>query len=191
MHNNNQPDSLTQSISDDGYKELFSSSHWKLKKALSRFLSPSDAEEVIQESFVTLLEQCKQQKPDNPQAFVFRVARNIAISRLRNQAVRRRFLDKEINQIDVIEPQENLQDSMADDQHKAKLLAAIDQLPPVCRQVFVLKKIHGYSHKEIAEQMQISVKTVENHLAKGMKACLFAFRPAASDTSLNRMKADK
>ena len=48
---------------------------------------------------------------------------------------------------------------------------AVATLPPQCQKVFVLKKMHGYSHKEIAKSLHISVSTVEKHVAAGLKRC--------------------
>jgi RNA polymerase sigma-70 factor (ECF subfamily) len=49
------------------------------------------------------------------------------------------------------------------------LQAALDGLPPRCRQIVMLRKIEGLSQKEVANQMGISVDTVENQVAKGMR----------------------
>ena len=47
--------------------------------------------------------------------------------------------------------------------------AALDDLPPRCRQVVVLRKIDGLSQKEVARQMGVTTETVENQVAKGMR----------------------
>ena len=51
---------------------------------------------------------------------------------------------------------------------KDRLHQAIDRLPPKARLVLLLSKFEGYSHKEIAEQLDISPKTVENQLARAI-----------------------
>jgi len=48
---------------------------------------------------------------------------------------------------------------------------AIRLLPVQCRKVFVLKKVYGYSQREIAAQLNLSESTVEKHIATGMKRC--------------------
>jgi RNA polymerase sigma-70 factor, ECF subfamily len=52
---------------------------------------------------------------------------------------------------------------------EAALHAAVDLLPEKCRVVFVLSRFEEMSHKEIAEKLSISVKTIENQITKAMK----------------------
>ncbi|MEH6305194.1 sigma-70 family RNA polymerase sigma factor [Olivibacter sp. CPCC 100613] len=51
----------------------------------------------------------------------------------------------------------------------ADLIKQLDNLPPIRKKVFYLSKVEGYSNKEIATQMHISVKTVEDHMTKALK----------------------
>jgi RNA polymerase sigma-70 factor (ECF subfamily) len=53
----------------------------------------------------------------------------------------------------------------------------VDQLPTRCRQVFLLSRVHELSHKEIAELMDISVKTVENQIGYALKFLREALKP--------------
>ncbi|WMX16173.1 MULTISPECIES: RNA polymerase sigma-70 factor [unclassified Aureispira] len=52
---------------------------------------------------------------------------------------------------------------------KKQLSYAIAQLPAKCRQVFLLSRVNGYTYKEIAEEMDISAKTVENQISRALK----------------------
>jgi RNA polymerase sigma-70 factor, ECF subfamily len=71
----------------------------------------------------------------------------------------------------------NLADTEADDRERQgeqetleiHLRKAIDQLPEKCRIVFLLNRFEGLSHKEIADQLDISTKTIENHMTKALK----------------------
>ncbi|WP_255421924.1 RNA polymerase sigma factor [Aquimarina aggregata] len=44
----------------------------------------------------------------------------------------------------------------------------IEKLPPKCKEIFILNKIQGFKYREIAEQLDISIKTVETHMSKAM-----------------------
>ncbi len=48
---------------------------------------------------------------------------------------------------------------------------AVERLPPVCRRVFVLRKVHKLSHTEISEVLGLSESTIEKHVAKGLVRC--------------------
>lgn len=48
---------------------------------------------------------------------------------------------------------------------------AVAELTPQCRGVYLLRKVHGYSHKEISERLFIAVSTVEKHLMKAVEQC--------------------
>ena len=48
---------------------------------------------------------------------------------------------------------------------------AVDRLPPVCRRVFVLRKVYRLSHAEIAMVLGLSHSTIEKHVAKGLLRC--------------------
>jgi RNA polymerase sigma-70 factor (ECF subfamily) len=49
------------------------------------------------------------------------------------------------------------------------LQEALDELPPRCRQIVVMRKVDGLSQKEVAARMGIAVETVENQVAKGTR----------------------
>jgi RNA polymerase sigma-70 factor (ECF subfamily) len=50
-----------------------------------------------------------------------------------------------------------------------RLSRALDHLPPRCREVIWLRRVEGMSQREVADQLGITEKTVEKHLAKGMR----------------------
>ena len=56
--------------------------------------------------------------------------------------------------------------------------AAVDRLPPLCRRVFVLRKVYRLSHDEIAEVLGVSHSTIEKHVAKGLIRCRDYLRDA-------------
>jgi RNA polymerase sigma-70 factor (ECF subfamily) len=60
---------------------------------------------------------------------------------------------------------------MSNNQQLDAMKQAIEQLPPRCRDSFVLNKIHEMSYAEVARYVGISESGVEKHIMKGLKHC--------------------
>lgn len=60
-------------------------------------------------------------------------------------------------------------DHIEADEMKRRIHQAISKLPAKCRLIFVMNRIEGMSHKEIAKQLDISTKTIENQMTKALK----------------------
>lgn len=143
-----------------------------IKGFLRRYTSNHhDIEDITQETIMRALQAEKIKEIHEPRAFIFGVARNIA----------RKHLDKKskslINYIEDFSDKEyHSNEAAVDDQVDARqrmlvFWEAVTTLPPQCQKVFVLKRVYGYSHKEIAKKLKISVSTVEKHAASGLKRC--------------------
>jgi RNA polymerase sigma-70 factor (ECF subfamily) len=62
---------------------------------------------------------------------------------------------------------------------------AAAQLPPRCRRVYLMRKVHGMSHKEIAEELNIAISTVEKHMSKGVRDCASFIQQRTGDNQPN------
>jgi RNA polymerase sigma-70 factor (ECF subfamily) len=151
---------------------MFQANESLLRKFLRRFTaSRHDIEDICQETILRAIEVEKTRGVHEPRAFLFAVAKNI----VRNQ------LDKQSRSlIDFIEDfvpeeyisNEPLVEDVLDERQKMIWFAeAVATLPRQCQRVFMMKKVHGCSHKEIASQLGISISTVEKHVAAGLKRC--------------------
>ena len=63
------------------------------------------------------------------------------------------------------------------DKMKRHIAMAIDELPTKCRQIFILSRNGGLTYEEIAEEMEISIKTVENQMSIALKKLRESLRP--------------
>ena len=144
----------------------------RLRGYLRRFTdSDQDIDDICQETMTRCLEAAKDREIRHPGAFLFGVARNV---------VRKRFERRSRSLLDFIAdfaPDDHaadvrpLDDIMNEQERLRRYDEAIARLPPRCRRVFVMRKVYGYSHREIADMLNISVKTVENHVSTGLKRC--------------------
>lgn len=155
-------------LSDEAIATLISKTRPQLENSLLRMLSLSDVEDVLQDTYLKIFLVLQQQSIDNIEAFTYRVARNIAIDKLR-QYQRQETTHRQIEH-DLQLVHSRAESDVSVQVHlQTELSLAIQSLPASCRQVFIARRIHGLSHKEIAELLSISVKTVENHLSKALK----------------------
>lgn len=150
---------------------LYEKTREQLLASLCRMLEPAQAEEVLQEAYLKLFLALKEDKAIEPRPFLFRVARNLAISHLRHQkVVEQHGMTASITLQHTTQP-DTIERQVSREEEQGALVDAINALPPKCRQVFVMRKIDGHSHEDIARILNISTKTVENHLARGMRLC--------------------
>jgi RNA polymerase sigma factor (sigma-70 family) len=109
-----------------------------------------------------------------PRALLYKTARNLMIDHHRRADVR---AEVEIAQEDG-EPPESFgprpwepEAAAVSSQGVQALVAIIDNLPPRCRQAFMLNRFEAMSYTQVAENMGISVKAVEQHIKLALKAC--------------------
>ena len=151
----------------------FRLSEQALKRFLHRFISNrDDIEDICQETLVCALEAERSQEIVEPRAFLFGVARNLMRKQLDRQS--RSLIDfvEDYTDAQCKSSEPPLERVLDDRQRMLEFAEAVATLPPQCQRVFIMKKVFGYSHKEIAAELQISVSTVEKHVAAGLKRCL-------------------
>jgi RNA polymerase sigma-70 factor (ECF subfamily) len=140
---------------------------------LQRFLrSREAAEEVIQDLFLRIWEQRHEWEVAVPlNIYLFRAARNRAISYVRHQRVETRFRERVCGAADG--GLRSQSPAWADERARASevedaIELAVNQLPERCREVFCLNRYHHLSYAEVAQAMGISVKTVEVQMGRAL-----------------------
>ncbi len=143
-----------------------------LKKFLSRYLyNHQDIEDVAQETYLRAYKAEQNKGIEQPKAFLFRIARNIALTELTKKS--RQIVDTiaDFDDFDVIQSEATVENEVEARQHLGIYCEAVAMLPEQCRRVYLLCKVHGLPHKEIAERMGLTVSSVEKHLRKGVLKC--------------------
>jgi RNA polymerase sigma-70 factor (ECF subfamily) len=151
---------------------------------LSKLVTTSEAEEIAQEAYLKLYLLIKD-KPSHHnyidllqglRPMLTLIAKNLALSAIRHKKVEDRYAESQLilhSQGTIAECQSeyNAEDRAITENENVRLIVVINRLPPICRQVFIQRKLYAKSHQQIANILNISTKTVENHLTKGLILC--------------------
>ena len=153
-----------------------SASFIKYKSALTKYVSriinhPHDIEDIVHEAFLNSYAAEINTKIHTPKAFLFRTARNLAFKHLTKCSYRLTDYLEDLDSSEVLKEEISLEDTVEGQEQFALFCKAVQQLPLQCRRAFILKKVYGLSQKEIAGHLDISVSTVEKHLATGISRC--------------------
>jgi RNA polymerase sigma factor (sigma-70 family) len=155
-------------------RELVSRLFQEHNEALLRFLavrlhSHQEAKEIAQEAYVKLLNLDQPQVISYQRAFLFKTALNLAIDLLRGRERRERAretgLFEELREAVTPEHEATVAQEVA---HLEKLIA---QLPPKCRQAFLLYKVEGLEFAEVAARMQLSERMVRDYVVRAVVYC--------------------
>lgn len=160
----------------DERHEWFLNQIFRHRAALHRYLAKfadraEDIEDLVQETYVRLYALADFRAVDSPKALMFRIAHNLAVERARSRRTQATDSMADLEQLGV-----SSREAPADEQLDARrrfesFCAAVDRLPPLCRRVFVLRKIFKLSHAEISQVLGVSHSTIEKHVAKGLLRC--------------------
>jgi RNA polymerase sigma-70 factor (ECF subfamily) len=107
----------------------------------------------------------------SPKAFLFATARNLALDHFRQKNMSRVDSLGDLDELFVLESGENVAETVARNQEIELMTQAIQSLPDRCRQVMTLRNVYGLSQKQTAEELGISVRTVEAQVTLGIKRC--------------------
>jgi RNA polymerase sigma factor (sigma-70 family) len=144
---------------------VYAESYADLTRFLRRLCGEAAlAEDLAQEAGIRLLAGMQRERIEHPRAFLFHAAANLARDQLRRRVVAQEHAQTQ----DEFEPAPGTDQIAAVHEEVALVAKAISELPPRARAVLQLARIEGYSQKEIATQLGITPKTVENHLARAL-----------------------
>lgn len=155
------------------FKEVFRLLYPRLKGYCKLFVQDDfQVEDIIQETFISLWDNKDSIKPDKTiESYVFVILRNKCLNFLKKKKLEDSKID--VENLSVVELQFLYQLDFTEKEEKSleeqlikSFTNAVDKLPTKMKTVFTLCKIEGKKQKEVAEELGISLKMVEKHIAK-------------------------
>ena len=130
----------------------------------------ADVDDLCQEVYVRVCEAALQEAPRSARSFVFTVARNLVIDEMRKEQVVPIDAVADLEALNVAAEIPAPDRSLIAREDLRRLQAALDELPPRCREAVVMRKIEGIARRDIAARMNIAEKTVARHITEGICA---------------------
>jgi len=145
------------------------------------FPSIRDLDDVVQESFLRVWQARTRQPINSAKAFLFRVARNLALNLVRRERRSPLVAEGDAVELGVIDDRQGVAERLSE-QEKIDLLAeALATLPAATREILLLHKFDGIPQSEIARRLGLTDKAVEHRVARGIEACTKFFHAHGHD----------
>ena len=130
-----------------------------------------DVDDVVQDSLLRIWTASAGRQISCARAFLFKIARNRALDLLRHDQASPLVAVRDLAGLSVAEEAHSPSDALSTTEKIELVAAAIADLPERCREIVVLRKLSGFSQREVATRLGLSERTVEVQVARGTRRC--------------------
>lgn len=139
-----------------------------VRSIMKMSVKPEDVDDILQETFYRTYSANERKKIKSPQDYLFVVSRNLVF---RGLTARSREITAVIDDA-IFDITESSLDTELHEQLKFRALnEALMTLPRKNQQAILLRKVYGFSSREIAKKMGVSKSSVDKYIASGIKKC--------------------
>ena len=127
-----------------------------------------EAEEIVQTTFLSVWEKHNTLAiRTSVKPYLYAMVRNACLNVIKHEKIKQKHV---VEEIALASPShESVAQTVASNELEVKIQEAMEHLPEQCRLVFKLSRFEELKYSEIAQQLGISIKTVENHMGKALK----------------------
>lgn len=158
-----------QTYNDLAFEQLFKTHYNALHAYANMLLKDIDAaEEVVQAMFLKLWEKRQLlEVQTSVKAYLYKCVYNDSLNLLKHEKVKSKYQDFTMHTMNTHADAASSKVELTE--LRQKLNVALNELPEQCRTIFQLSRFEELKYREIAEQLSISVKTVESQMSKALK----------------------
>ena len=154
---------------------LFRRFYKPLRTYAFRFVNDTDlAEDIVQDTFFELWQRRDSIEFEGAvKSYLFKSVYNRSINVMHKKYQNKEYSLDESNESDILEQYMsanilNSEQSLLLKELEAEITLFIDTLSPQCKKIFLLSRSYGLKNREIAEQLEISIKAVEKQISKAL-----------------------
>ena len=144
----------------------------ELVRFLTRRNGRASAEDVVQETWLKLHERGNTESWQEPRAVLFTTAANLGTDVQRREAHSDRLFARDGEFTEPASASAGPESQAQTESELNVVAAALEELPAQCREAFLLNRIEGLTHSEIARRLGISTKTVQRHIERALRRCV-------------------
>lgn len=146
----------------------------ELRTFVRRRTPDQHVDDIVQDTWLRLRERSDPTNWQNPRAVIFTTARNLAVDRARRSRVSSGVVDGQDSR--EVDPPDSLDIAKRLEQLEGleRIAVALDRVPQRCRDAFLLNRLDGWSHADIAQCLGVSTKSVQRYIERALKSCLDA-----------------
>ncbi len=158
--------SLTDLTDEKTFEQVFHSYYSQLCAFAYQYLQDRDqSEEMVQDVFSNVWTKAGQiEVRTTVKSYLYGATRNACLNFLKHEKIERRYEHQEIKRVDYMET-----DFLELEELQNEIDAALSRLPDKCRQIFIMSRYEEKKYQEIADELGISVKTVETQMGRALK----------------------
>jgi len=131
-----------------------------------RHVGRQEAEDVVQDTYLHLLQRGTAASLEQPRPYLFRIAANLAVDLARKTKVRLRYAGEGFALACNAEAPASPETAAGGAMELRRLQASLAELPPLCRDAFLLNRVEDLTHAEIAARLGVSVRTIDRSMVK-------------------------
>jgi len=149
------------------FESLFRDHYAPLVGYALRMVNNRDhAEDIVQQIFVGLWEKRADTEIEgSPKSYLLRSVHNACLNHIKHLKVR----SDHASHTKAGAVDSELRDHLEEEEFRMRVKQTVQQLPTQCRKIFLMSRVQGKKYQQIADELDLSVKTVENQMGKALK----------------------
>jgi RNA polymerase sigma-70 factor (family 1) len=154
---------------ESAYRQLFELYYQKLVVFAMKYLGDLEiARDLVQDLFLSIYESRRSISIQTSlKSYLYSAVKNRCLNHIKHKAVREKHTNTIIHSENGRD--QDLEEKINATELEARIFEIVSQLPDKCRQIFIMSRVDGKRNREIADELKLSVRTVETQISKALK----------------------
>ena len=152
------------------YRQLFDQYYQKLVVFAYKYLDDLEsARDIVQEFYLYLYESRQSISIQTSlKSYLYSAVKNRCLNQIKHEQVKEKHRNMRRSEANVSDP--DLEEIMDAVELEARVYIIVSKLPEKCRQIYIMSRVDGKRNREIADELNLSIRTVETQISKALKS---------------------